>query len=65
MFEEIENEATGKIIWLWRLMIWIENNPNHLAKCGQIAWYNKNRETEIWQLDITFWPPAKDGSHVA
>lgn len=64
MFQETEGEA-GKTIWLWRLMLWADNATGSRVKYGSIAWYDKNRESPIWQLDITFWPPLKDGSHYA
>lgn len=64
MIEETEGNA-GKTIWIWRFMLWFENAPEARMKNFQIGWYDKNREEQIWQIDITFWPPLKDGSHYA
>jgi hypothetical protein len=62
MFQETEGDA-GKTIWLWRLMLWLDDDQNQRMKTGSISWYDKDRESPIWQLDFTFWPPKKGDAH--
>ena len=57
------DEMTGKTIWIWRLMLWADDDPDARMKNFSISWYDECSEESIWQIDVTFWPPLKDRNY--
>lgn len=62
MIQENDGDA-GKTVWVWRFLLWSENDPEVRMKNFSISWYDKYREKSIWQVDITFWPPLQEGHY--